>query len=91
MADFNQKFWNAIYSGGTGGVSDLATGYSVASQLPGRHFGGPADVLRHLVLGAELTRRFGATDAGKILAAQEADTAESFDSKHDTVTMQRRG
>lgn len=65
-------------------MSDLATGYAVASQLPGRLFGGPADVVRHLVLGAELTRRFGATDAGKILAAQEADTPESLDSKHDT-------
>ena len=84
MANLNQIFWNSIYSGGTGGVSDLATGHAVASQLPGRHYGGPADVVRHLVLGAELTRRFGATDAGKILAAQEANTADSFDSKHDT-------
>ncbi len=50
MANLNQIFWNSIYSGGTGGVSDLATGYAVASQLPGRHYGGPADVVRHLVL-----------------------------------------
>ena len=68
-----------------GGVSDLSVGYSTASQLPGRQEGGPADVLRHLVLGAELARRFGATDGGRILAAHEREgNSNSIDSNHDT-------
>ena len=70
MLNFLDKKW--MYVGATGGVPDLAIGYSTASQLPGRQVGGPADVLRHLVLGGELTRRFGEIDAGRIALDQVA-------------------
>jgi hypothetical protein len=57
----------------TGGISELAIGTATASQLPGRGFGGPADALRHLVLSAELARRFGDDAASGLLAAHEAE------------------
>jgi hypothetical protein len=74
-----------FYSFVTGGVSDAAIGISIASQLPGRGLGGPADALRHLVLSAELTRRFGDADAIGVLDAHEAQdfNADLADSAQD--------
>lgn len=43
---------------------------SVESQLPGRE-NGPADAYRHLLWGAELTRRFGEATARRILEDHE--------------------
>jgi hypothetical protein len=43
---------------------------AVESQLPGRE-NGPADAYRHLLWGAELTRRFGAHVARGILEDHE--------------------
>ncbi|TMI99395.1 MAG: hypothetical protein E6G97_22645 [Alphaproteobacteria bacterium] len=85
MASFLQNIEKQLYSSATGGVSDLAIGYALASQLPGRGFGGPADALRHLVLGAELARRFGVETAANILAAHEfQDTnPDPADTKQD--------
>ncbi len=51
----------------TGGISDYAIAFSIASHLPRRFDGGPANVLRHLVLSAELTRAFGADSAELLL------------------------
>src|ERR1043166_1354955 len=70
----------------TGGVSDLSIAISTASQLPGRASGGPPDALRHLFLGAELTRRFGVETAQKLLDAHEANDTnpDPADSKQDT-------
>jgi hypothetical protein len=77
-------FRTSLNSFVTGGVSDLAIGFATASQLPGRGLGGPADVLRHLVLSSELTRRFGADQARGILNAHEAeDPIIGPDSAHD--------
>ena len=69
----------------TGGVSDFAIGVSTASQLPGRGMGGPADVLRHLVLSAELTRRFGDETAVGLLNAHEFEDPNPLgaDTAHD--------
>jgi hypothetical protein len=69
--------WNAY---GTGGASEFAIGMSTASQLPGRD-SGPADAFRHMILSAELTRRFGESAARGLLNAHElgergADSAQ---------------
>ena len=60
------------YSYVTAGISDAAIGIAVASQLPGRALGGPADALRHLVVSAELTSVFGDATAVGLLDAHEA-------------------
>src|SRR5919106_842999 len=49
---------------------------AVESQLPGRE-NGPADAYRHLLWGAELTRKFGADAAWRILEAHEIQGALS--------------
>jgi hypothetical protein len=49
---------------------DAAAVEAVESQLPGRE-NGPADAYRHLVWGAELTRRFGEPIARAILELHE--------------------
>jgi hypothetical protein len=43
---------------------------SVDSQLPGRE-NGPADAYRHLLWGAELSRRFGPDAARRLLETHE--------------------
>jgi hypothetical protein len=69
----------------TGGVAGLSIGISTASQLPGRGLGGPADVLRHLILSAEMTRRFGPEIAQGLLNAHEAEDSNpaGIDTAHD--------
>ncbi len=50
------------YAIATQGVSVLAISEAVYSNLPGRDLG-PADAYRHILLAAELTRRYGETKA----------------------------
>jgi Ca2+-binding RTX toxin-like protein len=64
--DITRKF----YALATSGVSEGAIRESLASQLPGRT-DGPADAYRHILLAAELTRRFGEEIARAILGAHE--------------------
>lgn len=61
----------AIYALGTLGGSEGAIRESLASQLPGR-VDGPADAYRHILLAAELTRRFGEDFARMLLDLHEA-------------------
>lgn len=78
-----------ITSLATGGISDFAIAVSIASQLPGRFDGGPANVLRHLVLSAELTRAFGAGNAQLLLNQHE--WFESGPDNHVDVVANRVG
>jgi hypothetical protein len=64
--DFNR----ALYKYGTLGVAEAAIQESIISQLPGRE-NGPADAYRHILLAAELTRRFGETIAREFLDQHE--------------------
>jgi Ca2+-binding RTX toxin-like protein len=59
-----------LHSGATLGASEGAIQESLASQLPGR-VDGPADAYRHILLAAELTRRFGEDIARAYLNAHE--------------------
>lgn len=61
----------SITSLATGQISDFAIGVGIGSQLPGRFEGGPANVMRHLVLSAELTRNFGQGRAESLLNFHE--------------------
>lgn len=54
----------------TGHVASAAINESVGSHLPGRS-DGPADAYRHVLLSAELTRRYGENYARFILSAHE--------------------
>lgn len=54
----------------TGHVASAAINESVYSNLPGRS-DGPADAYRHVLLSAELTRRYGETYARLILNGHE--------------------
>lgn len=63
-----------VYSIGTVRASEGAIAEMAASQLPGRH-NGPADAYRHILLAAELTRRFGEEYARLILNAHEVTGA----------------
>lgn len=51
---------------------------AVESQLPGRQ-AGPGDAYRHLIWAAELTRRFGESQARAILEAHEIQGNNSSD------------
>ena len=66
----------------TAGASDWAVAQTVASQLPGR-IDGPADAYRHLMISAELHRRFDSTYADSLLAAHELDFGLSSNSPMD--------
>jgi hypothetical protein len=77
---------SSLYSYATAGISDAASEIAIASQLPGRGGGGPADALRHLVLSAELTRVFGDATAVGLLNAHEAEdfSPDRADTAQDT-------
>ncbi len=59
-----------VYDKTTGSASKAVVSESISSQLPGRT-DGPADVYRHLLLSAELTRKYGTTYAEKLLGFHE--------------------
>ena len=59
-----------VYDMATKGVSTQVSSTAVESQLPGRE-NGPADAYRHILLAAELVRRFGETYANKLLDGHE--------------------
>lgn len=75
----------------TGGVSDLAIDESVNSQLPGRT-SGPADAYRHILLSAELTRRYGKVYAKEILNAHELEgfVKEGIDERGKEIDFKDR-
>jgi len=68
--------------------AELANCESVESQLPGRN-NGPADAYRHILLAAELTRRFGEACARKILEEHEEDNRRTGQTP-DEEAMDRR-
>ncbi len=59
-----------FYAIATLGTSNAAIREAARSNLPGRE-NGPADAYRHLLLSAELTRRFGENYARQLLDAHE--------------------
>jgi len=63
---------NEFRSIGTNGVTDWVVAMTTASQLPGR-IDGPADAYRHLLLSAELHRRFEPEYADFLLDGHELD------------------
>lgn len=58
-------------------------GESVASQLPSRANGGPADAYRHMLLSAELTRNYGQEAAFTILESHEFENTGGADNGLD--------
>lgn len=58
------------YAIATLGVTNAAIRESARSGLPGRE-NGPADAYRHILLSAELTRRFGEGYARQLLDTHE--------------------
>ena len=62
--------YRLAYNKFTLGVAEAAIKESLASNLPGRS-DGPADDYRHILLAAELTRRFGEDLASALLNAHE--------------------
>ncbi|MEQ9245574.1 MAG: hypothetical protein RLO21_06265, partial [Nitratireductor sp.] len=63
-------------------AGQIITGEAVASQLPGRAVG-PADVYRHLLLAAELTREFGTLLAFQKLLEHEIERGSGADNGLD--------
>ncbi|MDA4847147.1 hypothetical protein [Hoeflea poritis] len=61
----------------------LVVGETVASQLPGRQNGGAADAYRHILLSAELARRFGTRIALSRLNRHESIEANGADNGLD--------
>jgi hypothetical protein len=59
-----------LYTYLTGSANRAVIAESVASQLPGRT-NGPADVYRHILISAELTRKYGEVYANALLAGHE--------------------
>lgn len=76
-----------IYNLTTGGVASKATQEGIDSQLPGRE-NGPADAYRHLLLSAELTRRYGEGYARSLLEGHEL-TGNMGDQQPDADAMDR--
>lgn len=72
LLECDSPFLAGIYEIWIPDLLDAARGEGVASQLPGR-WGGPADAYRHLVLSAELTRKYGEERARYLLNAHEVD------------------
>jgi hypothetical protein len=66
MATIEEAFYNLVSQGATG----RAINEMIESQLPGRT-DGPADAYRHILLAAELTRRYGETQAKLLLDGHE--------------------
>ncbi len=60
----------SIYDLFTRGAATAASQESVSSQLPGRE-NGPADAYRHILISAELTRRFPDSYADFLLDSKE--------------------
>ncbi len=77
-----------LYNIGTLGASEGAIKEALASQMPGRE-NGPADAYRHILLAAELTRRFGEDIARQILDYHE-QTGNSDGQTADAEAMDRR-
>ena len=66
----------------TGGANIAAKAESVSSQLPGRE-NGPADALRHILIAAELTRKYPDSYANFLLDSKEENDAAGAASKMD--------
>jgi hypothetical protein len=66
----SQKVNQNIYNTFTGGAATQATNEANKSQLPGRE-NGPADAYRHILLSAELTRKYGEDYARALLEGHE--------------------
>ncbi len=65
-ATLEEDFYNLVSQGATG----RAINEMIESQLPGRT-DGPADAYRHILLAAELTRRYGEIQAKLLLNGHE--------------------
>ena len=63
-------------------AEEIMVGESVASQLPGRQVG-PADVYRHILLAAEMTRQFGGVLAWRVLYDHEMNPENGADNGMD--------
>ncbi|MCL5770151.1 MAG: hypothetical protein M1588_02390, partial [Planctomycetes bacterium] len=96
MGDINQK----IYDIATGGAASQAINeanrpHENGSQLPGRE-NGPADAYRHILLAAELTRKYGEDYARKLLDGHEwtgnndgqTKSAESMDRHNNEIGIE---
>jgi hypothetical protein len=76
LEDLRER-WDTAKQNLTGWYAiDAAASEAVDSQLPGRE-NGPADAYRHLLWGAELTRRFGEVTARTILELHEIQGSAS--------------
>jgi hypothetical protein len=66
MSTTEEAFYNLVSQGATG----KAINEMIGSQMPGRE-NGPADAYRHILLAAELTRRYGEVQARILLDGHE--------------------
>ncbi len=89
--DFNRT----LYAIATFRTSEGAIQEALASTMPGRE-DGPADAYRHILLAAELTRRFGEDRAQVILDAHEttgnlggqSPAAEAMDKRNNEIGVE---